>query len=177
MTFRKATEADIHAVTGIYDSAHDAEERGLITTYWTRGVYPTEDTAREALARDDLFVAEEDGRVVGTAIINRRQVDVYAQGRWRYDAPEEQIMVLHTLVIDAAEHGRGLGPAFVRFYEGYALAHGCAYLRIDTGAVNRRARAMYKKLGYTEIGVVPCVFNGIPNVRLVLLEKKLEGGA
>ena len=30
---------------------------------------------------------------------------------------------------------------------------------------------MYKKLGYKEIGIVPVVFNGIPDVGLVLLEK------
>ena len=32
---------------------------------------------------------------------------------------------------------------------------------------------MYKKLGYREIAVVPTVFNGIPDVNLVLLEKYL----
>jgi len=30
---------------------------------------------------------------------------------------------------------------------------------------------MYKKLGYKEIGIVPTVFNGIPGVNLVLMEK------
>ena len=176
MNFRKATEADIPAVVRVYDSVHDAEERGLTTTYWTRGVYPTEATARASLARDDLFVAEDAGQVVGTAIINQQQVDVYVHGAWRWSAPDSQVMVLHTLVIDAGLHGRGYGPAFVRFYEEYALAHGCPYLRIDTGEINHRARAMYKKLGFTEVGVVPCVFNGIEGVHLVLLEKKLEDG-
>ena len=46
-------------------------------------------------------------------------------------------------------------------------------LRIDTNARNVAARAMYKKLGYKEIGIVPTVFNGIPDVQLVLLEKYL----
>lgn len=32
---------------------------------------------------------------------------------------------------------------------------------------------MYVKLGYKEIGIVPTVFNGIPGVGLVLLEKAL----
>ena len=32
---------------------------------------------------------------------------------------------------------------------------------------------MYKKYGYTEIGIVPTVFNGIEDVQLVLLEKYL----
>ena len=38
---------------------------------------------------------------------------------------------------------------------------------------NSAARALYKKLGYTEAGIVPTVFNGIPGVNLVCLEKTL----
>ena len=52
----------------------------------------------------------------------------------------------------------------------------CRELRIDTNAINQRARAMYQKLGYEERGIVPCVFNGIPGVQLVCLEKYLDGG-
>ena len=33
---------------------------------------------------------------------------------------------------------------------------------------------MYKKLGYKEIGIVPTVFNGIPDVMLVMLEKSIK---
>ena len=36
------------------------------------------------------------------------------------------------------------------------------------------ARRLYARLGYREIGIVPTVFNGIPGVDLVLLEKNLE---
>ena len=82
-------------------------------------------------------------------------------------------MVLHTLVIAPQAFGKGYGKAFVKFYEDYTLSQGCCYLRMDTNARNLRARAMYKKLGYKEIGIVPCVFNGIDGVKLVLLEKRL----
>ena len=57
--------------------------------------------------------------------------------------------------------------------DGHGRQNGCTVLRIDTNARNLRARAMYAKLGYREAGTVPCVFNGIPDVQLVLLEKKL----
>ena len=44
---------------------------------------------------------------------------------------------------------------------------------MDTNSRNARARAMYGRLGYREVGIVPCVFNGIRGVELVLLEKSL----
>lgn len=77
-------------------------------------------------------------------------------------------MVLHALAVDPLEKGKGCGRAFVTFYEDYAKQHGCIALRMD---INTRARNLYQRLGYEEIGNVESNFNGIPNVRLVCLEK------
>ena len=170
---RRAVEGDTSAVAAIYDKLHTEEEAGRAVIGWIRGVYPTEDTARAALRRDDLFVLEEAGRIVGAAILNQTQVDAYRGGSWQYDAEDAQIMVLHTLVIDPDAAGRGFGRQFVRFYEDYAGQNGCKALRMDTNCRNARARAMYRKLGYREAGMVSCTFNGIAGVELVLLEKLL----
>ena len=170
---RKALQTDIPAVAAIYDKLHTEEEAGRATIGWVRGVYPTADTARMALNRDDLFLQEEGGKIVGAAIINQTQVDAYDGGPWQYEAEDAEVMVLHTLVIDPDAAGRGYGRQFVAFYENYAREKGCNVLRMDTNSRNTRARAMYKKLGYREAGIVPCSFNGIAGVGLVLLEKLL----
>ena len=171
MIIRKATADDIDEVEIIYDAVHTKEENDEQTIGWARGVYPVRGTAESALKRNELFVLEDEGRVYGAAIINKTQVDCYAEGKWEYDAPESQVCVLHTLVVSPEAAGRGYGKAFVEYYEKYALENGCCELRMDTNARNKVARAMYKKLGYKEIGIVPTVFNGISGVNLVLLEK------
>ena len=77
-------------------------------------------------------------------------------------------------IMDPGTAGHGCGKAFASFYEQYAIDHGCAYLRMDTNAINVGARRFYAKLGFWEAGIVECTFNGIPGVKLVCLEKKLE---
>ncbi len=173
MVFRKATQNDIAAIAEIYEAIHTEEEAGRTSVGWIRNVYPTQKTAEGSLMRGDLFVAEDQGILVGTAIINQLQVDVYEGAAWEFPAADSEVMVLHTLVISPKAFGKGFGKAFVKFYEDYALSQNCPYLRMDTNAGNTRARAMYRKLGYKEIGIVPCVFNEIAGVQLVLLEKKL----
>ena len=172
MRFRKAEKKDIDRIAQIYERIHEEEESGAVTIGWIRDVYPVRQTALDALSRGDLFVLEEDGRAAAAAVINRVQVPCYREGAWKHEAAEDKVMVLHTLVVDPAAGGKGLGKAFVDFYEQYAAENGCTELRMDTNARNTRARRMYRKLGYEEIGVVPCVFNGIPDVQLVLLEKQ-----
>lgn len=171
--FRKAEQRDIDAIVAIYERLHDREESGQGCTGWIRNVYPTRDTALAALEQGDLFVEVEDGAVVAAARINQEQVDVYADCPWAYDAPPEQVMVIHTLVVDPEASGQGYGSRFVGFYEEYAREQGCTCLRMDTNQRNRPARSLYGKLGYREAGIVPCDFNGIPGVGLVCLEKKL----
>ena len=173
MQIRKAMPEDIPAVSAIYEAIHDAEEAGQVTVGWQRGVYPTADTARQALAAGTLYVLEDGGSVVAAAKIDQEQVPEYAGCPWRFPAPPEQVLVLHTLVVDPAVKGRGCGTAFVRFYEELARTTGRPYLRIDTNARNTPARALYARLGYTEAGIVAGTFNGIPGVELVCLEKKV----
>lgn len=170
---RLATAADLDAIEAIYTAIHDQEEAGEVTIGWDRAIYPTRATAQAALELGDMFVLEEEGRVVAAARINQEQVPEYADATWEVDAPDDQVMVLHTLVVDPAQGGRGFAKRFVAFYEEYALQHNCPYLRMDTNEKNVRARALYAKLGYAEPDIVPCVFNGIEGVQLVCLEKTL----
>lgn len=171
VTFRKATAADLDAVASIYERIHSEEEAGRTTIGWVRDIYPTRATAEAALARDDLFLEEADGRIVGTAIINHLQGAEYTGAPWTIDAADAAVMVMHTLVIDPAVKSKGCGSAFVGFYERFAKDSGCQALRMDTNIRNTPARTLYRKLGYQEVTVVPCQFNGI---ELVLLEKKID---
>ena len=82
-------------------------------------------------------------------------------------------MVIHTLTVEPSVSHKGIGKKFVDFYENFAKNNNCNELRIDTNEKNIIARKFYKKIGYTEIGIVPTIFNNIPNVNLVLLEKSI----
>ena len=174
MTFRKATLSDLDRIAEIYSQIHDEEEAGRATIGWIRAIYPTRTTAETAIRKGTMYVEEFDGIIVAAAKIDQEQVPEYADASWTADAPEEKVLVLHALVVSPAASGRGCATAFVRFYEDFAREHGFPFLRMDTNKRNSAARALYRKLGYREIGIVSCVFNGIPGVRLVCLEKTLE---
>lgn len=171
---RRARMEDIGAIAAIYDAIHDLEEQGKTSIGWKRGIYPTSETALQALNAGELFVLEADGKVIASAKINQEQMPAYAEVSWRYPASQEQVMVLHTLTVAPWASGRGYGREFLKFYETYALEQDCPILRIDTNARNTIAREMYRRHGYIESGIIPCRFNGIENVNLVCMEKSLK---
>ena len=171
--FRRAEMGDLDAIAAIYDEIHDEIESGRASIGWIRGVYPTRATAEAAIQLGDMYVEIEDGGIVAAARINQYQGPEYDGASWSFDARPEQVQVLHTLVVSPRFAGRGYGTKFVHYYEDCARRRGCPFLRMDTNAVNAAARALYKKLGYREACIVPCEFNGIPNVQLVCLDKRL----
>ncbi len=171
--FRLANAQDVAAIARIYDQIHTGEEAGPKQIGWIRSVYPTEETARQAVEAGEMYVLEKDGIIAASGKINKEQMPAYAEVEWLHQAEAEQVLVLHTLVVSPCEQGKGYGSRFVAEYEAMALGMGCTVLRIDTNAINLNARRMYKKLGYREAGIIPCVFCGIPNVDLVCLEKKI----
>lgn len=173
INIRIAHHKDIGHINAIYERIHTEEENGSTTIGWLRDIYPTRKTAEDALSRNDLFVMEDEGKIVAAAIINKLQVPEYRSASWKYAADDDEVMVLHTLVVDPLVKHKGYGKSFVLFYEDYAKQHNCKELRMDTNQKNERARKMYHGLGYEEIGTVLCNFNGIPNVPLVCLEKHL----
>lgn len=171
---RKAKPKDIDAVALIFEHIIEEEEKGRCTVGWQRDVYPTRNTALAALEQDDLFIMEEDQKIVAAMRLNKEQVPEYQKCQWEYPANDDQVMIMHTLVVEPSVKKRGYGRKMVEFYEKYASENNCPYLRIDTNALNTRARALYKNFGYKEIGIIPCVFNGISGVNLMCIEKKLD---
>ncbi len=174
INIRKATKSDIKQIAEIYEHIHGEEACGRLTTGWIRGVYPVEQTAVDAINRGDMYVCEDENNILASAIINQQQVDVYSEGNFIYEASDDEVMVIHTLTVDPNAAGRGIGSSFVEFYEDLALAAGCTVVRLDTNEKNTGARKLYSRLGYREAGIVPCVFNGIPDVNLVVFEKRMK---
>lgn len=170
---RKASIQDINQITAIYDKIHSLEENGVYTVGWKRGIYPTLQTALRALDRNDLYVLESDGHIFASAVINSEQLPEYTAGKWKYPANDDEVLVLHTLVVDPDSPHRGFGTEFVRFYESLGRSLGYRALRIDTQTKNRNARLFYPGLGFREAGIVDSEFNGCGTVELVLLEKSL----
>lgn len=165
----KAKLLNLDDIEKIYNSVHDSGE----STGWVKGVYPTRESAKNAISNDEMYVMKDNQKVVVVAVINKKQVKEYKNAKWNYDAKEDEIMVIHGLAVDMNLKNMGYGTRFIKFYEEYAKKNNCKLLRMDTNVINKKARRLYNKLVFSEVGVVDSVFNGIPNVKLVCFEKEI----
>ncbi|MEE1181791.1 MAG: GNAT family N-acetyltransferase [Treponema sp.] len=169
---RFAKTADLDSVEAIYNKIHAKEKAGTLTVGWAEGIYPVRKTAEDALDAGTLYVLEEDGKIYASAILNQYQLPEYKMVTWKTPAEDSEVLVMHTLTVDPDQSGKGYAKQMISFYDKMAREAGCKVLRIDTQAKNVNARAMYKKLNFTEVGIVDTtIFNGISQIELVMLER------
>ena len=121
---------------------------------WHHGLYPTPAVLAAAFARDDLYVAEQDGKIVGTITVNAVQAPQYDGKPWKVEAGGELVRVIHTLAISPAARGLGLAKRLIGYAEDIAINQGATVMRLDTFHKNAPARTLYEGLGYYLVGYV-----------------------
>ena len=102
---------------------------------WTDAMFASELAQRKTR---HYIVAEEDGLIVGyggLSVVGGHQGDV------------------QTLAVRAERQGEGIGAALLAELIGVAQARGCREVFLDVRADNDRARSLYLRTGFTEIGV------------------------
>jgi len=110
-------------VVALVAASHDEDGREL-----------DEETFRSALVDAVLFVAEEDGRVVGNLGLHPDGADSAALG----------------MSVASSWRRRGIGTALVESAVGWGREAGLSELRLEVFEANTPAVALYRKLGFVE---------------------------
>lgn len=172
---RLAVPADLDEIEQSYREHFLHERLHGAYTVFREGVYPTRRHAEQALADGVLYVYEEAGAILGSVILDRRQPQAYQAILWPSSAPEERVGVIHLLMVRPSAAGRGIGSALVGFGEEEARRLGCLALRLDTGAQNTPAAALYQKLGFQLAAAGSMrVGDAIPHSGHLFFEKELQ---
>ena len=85
MEIRKGTINDISQIDNVYNELTDYLECHINYPGWKKGVYPTYEDAKQGIDEDSLFVAIEDGIVVGTFILRHKPEEAYKLADWHVD--------------------------------------------------------------------------------------------
>lgn len=158
---RKAVPADIDGVEKVYTDILSYEEEHGAFTVWKAGVYPTRETAEKALSGGDLYVIEHSGEICASMIMNRVQPEEYNKINWRYNVRSEETMVIHLLCVTPLKSGCGYGTEMIRFAVQQGRSLNCRTIRLDTGAQNKPAVALYTKLGFELAGTYAMAVGGV----------------
>lgn len=116
---RKAILKDVNSIEDTYNEHFQYELNHTAFTVFKKGVYPTKDDAERAIYAGALFVYEENGTIVGSIIIDKVQPIEYATIPWKEKLSEDEVMVIHLLMVRPSMSGKGIASSLIKFATEY----------------------------------------------------------
>jgi uncharacterized damage-inducible protein DinB/GNAT superfamily N-acetyltransferase len=132
----------------------------------------TKATTAKRAAEGQCYVAQQQGRIVGTVTV----CGPYAEGAapWASSVPwfrERNTAHFHQFAVHPEMQGQGLGRRLVATCERWALQQGYRRMALDTAEPAAELRALYTKMGYADVGHVQWEGKAY---RSVIMQKALD---
>lgn len=165
---------DLQALTDLLHTAYATlMAQGWNFTAATQSVQ----TTRERVAAGQAFVAEREGRLLGTVTIAPPKP---ADGRYLGDAvPAIYTAAGHAILAQLAVHpderGQGLAERLMDAAETWAQAQGYSHVALDTAQPAEALRRRYARRGYVEVGEVQ--WEGKSYASVLMLKPLAPGSA
>ncbi len=85
------------------------------------------------------------------------------------DGTFQKFPYLHLIVIETSVRGKGIGKELIQYFE-KTVCKNFNKIFLMVGDFNCRAKALYEKLGYKEVGVIPSFYKDGINEYLMMKE-------
>lgn len=158
---RRAVASDYEAVQAFYDQLADDLEKEPYHPCWRKGVYPDEAYLRGAIESGELRLAEVQGQVAASMVVNAQANEGYLQGNWNTDARPGEYGVIHTLGVGTAYRRRGIGRQMIQHALELSSAAGYKAVRLDLIDHNLPAAPVYTRMGFCCCGSVRLFYDAV----------------
>ena len=111
--------------------------------------YPNKSSFENDIERNELYVLELKGKIMGTLVISTFMDVEYEPIAWL--TPNQNNIYIHRLAIDPVQQGRGYARMLMDFAEKYAQDNGFVSVRLDTFSQNKRNQKFYELRGYRKL--------------------------
>ena len=125
---------------------------------WKKDIYPAPGFLKGSIEDGDLYIAEEDGMIVGAMVLNHQSNEEYGKFDWPTKADEEEVTVIHALGILPSMRGKGYAKQMVRFAIDLARNDHQKVIRLDVLKGNIGAKKLYSGLGFRYLHTLPMFY-------------------
>lgn len=166
MDFRKANIIDLAAVINIFVERRNwLGQKGVNLWQGETFIEEITDEVTRALRGNDLYVLEQDEKIMGCVILQNNSHNDY----WHYD--NQNYCYLTRLCVDINEKNKGLGKIILDFCLEECQNIGYEKLRLDCRADNSHLPTFYGGYGFQEVGRKHFTNNdGTPDADSILME-------
>ena len=111
--------------------------------------YPTKEAFEIDISRNELYINEEVGKIIGVIAITPKVDDEYLPVKWI--TRNENNLYIHRLAVHPNFQGKGYAQELMTFAEERAKFENYNSVRLDTFSRNTRNQKFYEKRGYVKL--------------------------
>lgn len=129
-------------------------------------IYPTQEDFALDAQKNQLYIAEVEGKAAACFTLNQECDEAYKDGTWSYEGPD--FFIIHRLCVNPEFQNQGIGTKVCLEIENIVKSLGAKAIKLDCFTLNPFSLKMYHKLEYKD-----CGFADWRKGRFVLMEKIL----
>jgi len=114
--------------------------------------YPSKAAFNRDLDRNELFVLEFQGKVIGCVVISTFMDKEYLPVNWLTE--NKKNLYVHRLAIHPDHQGNGYAQELMAFAENLVIKKEYVSIRLDTFSQNSRNQKFYELRGYKRLGSI-----------------------
>ncbi len=111
--------------------------------------YPSETVFLNDLKRNELYVKELHGKIIGAIVITTHMDKEYVPIKWL--VPNGNNIYIHRICVHPSFQGKGFAQELMNFAEAYSKSNGFISVRLDTFSQNKRNQEFYEQRGYQKL--------------------------
>lgn len=144
----KAKSAELPQIEMLYSDICDYLADKEYNPGWRKGCFPTVDDALMFLRGDALYVAKENGKIVGSVALTHSP-NAESNEDSKFDEAEyTDILFIHIFTVHPDYHRKGIGTAMLNFARQLGTQQGVKAIRLYVYEKNYVAIKAYEKNGY-----------------------------
>ena len=151
-TLKKAADSDLAPIRMLYWKLLDSSEQYAHILQWKKDIYPADEDWKFYIDNNEMYVLCDHNDLIGAFVLTRSQSQDYRKIDWEIDAKDDEVSVVHLLVVDPDYQGRGIATAILDEIIRIAKTMGKKAVRLDAIITNKPAQKIYEKYGFIRRG-------------------------
>ena len=147
-------ENDIDKLEQLYNDLNDYLEKRVNYPGWKKDIYPVRQNAVDGIKHDNLYVARNNGKIIGSIILSHEPEPAYYNAKWAFESDYTDVFVVHTFVVHPDFLKCGVGKDLLDFSVEYSIKSHIKSIRLDVYEKNIPAICLYEKCGFKYIDTV-----------------------
>ena len=158
MIIKKANSEQYQLVREFYHSLIDGLVGAPYNAGWKKDIYPAPEYLMESIDNGELFIAVQNGDIIGAMVLNHQCNEGYREFQWPTDALDDEVMVIHALGIHPSKTGNGYAKQMVAFAIQTARQNKQKVIRLDVLKGNLPAEKLYSGMGFQYLHTLPMFY-------------------